>query len=129
MPYLYDFSARTYGFMGAGIEDLIGYKPEEIKPELWKRIIQESVMLGNAAGLSMEEAGRQIKAGEIKQWRCDVRVITRAGKSRWISDASVQNVNEAGRPIGSVGILQDILISHRHRLHSSRQKRTALRAG
>ncbi len=108
VPYAYDFNARAYGFMGAGIEDLIGYKPEEVTPELWTRIIQESVMLGEAVGLSKEEAARRIKAGEIKQWRCDMRVMTRAGKSRWISDASVQNVKEAGRPISSVGILQDI---------------------
>jgi len=108
VPYAYDFNAKTYGFMGAGIEDLIGYKPEEVKTELWGQIIQESVMLGETAGLSKEEAARRIKAGEIKQWRCDMRVITRSGKSRWTADASVQNVNEAGRPITSVGILQDI---------------------
>jgi len=108
VPYAYDFNAKTYGFMGAGIEDLIGYKPEEVKTELWGKIIQESLMLGETAALSKEEAARRIKAGEIKQWRCDMRVITRSGKSRWIADASVQNVNEAGRPVASVGILQDI---------------------
>ena len=108
VPYLYDFNAKTYEFMGAGIEDLIGYKPGEVSPELWMRILQESVMLGETAGLSKDEAARRIKAGEIKQWRCDMRVLTRAGKSRWIADASVQDVDEEGRPIASVGILQDI---------------------
>ncbi len=108
VPYLYDFNSRTYTFMGEGIEDLIGYKPEEITPQLWNKILRESVMLGETAGLSKAEAARRIKTGQIKQWRCDMHVVTRAGKSRWISDASVQNLNEAGLPIGSVGILQDI---------------------
>src|SRR5205807_1697903 len=47
-------------------------------------------------------------AGELQRWRCDMRVITRAGKTRWISDASVQTVDEAGKPTGSMGILEDI---------------------
>jgi PAS domain S-box-containing protein len=108
VPYAYDFLAKSYAFMGAGIEDLIGYKPDEVKPGLWTEIIQESVMLGESAGLTKAEAGRRVRDGEIKQWRCDMRVTTRAGKTRWISDASVQHLNEEGRPIGSVGILQDI---------------------
>ena len=108
VPYSYDFVSKSYAFIGAGIEQLIGYGPKEVTPELWARIVQESVMLGETAGLTREEAERRVKAGELKQWRCDMRVITRAGKSRWISDASVQNVNQDGQPIGSVGILQDI---------------------
>ena len=108
VPYAYDFNKRTYDFIGAGIEDLIGYKPEEVTPELWVRIKQEAIMQGEAADLSSEEAARRIKTGEIKQWRCDMRVLTRSGKSRWISDVSVQHVDEQGRPAGSVGILQDI---------------------
>ena len=54
------------------------------------------------------EAGSRVRAGEIRQWRCDMRVTTREGKTRWISDASVQHDDAQGRPIGSVGILQDI---------------------
>jgi PAS domain S-box-containing protein len=108
VPYSYDLIHRTYEFMGAGIEDLLGYRPEEITPELWRRIKQESIMLGEAAELPPEEASRRIKAGELKHWRCDMRVLTRSGKSRWISDTSVHTLDRQGRPISSVGILQDI---------------------
>jgi PAS domain S-box-containing protein len=108
VPYGYDFKTNSYAFMGAGIEDLIGYKPEEITPGLWSRIIRESVMLGGAAGLSKNEAARRVKAGEILQWRCDMRVLTKLGNLRWISDASVQSLDDRGIPIGSIGILQDI---------------------
>ncbi len=108
VPYSYDFLTKSYAFMGAGIEQLIGYKPSEVTPALWVEIMKESVMLGETAGMSKEEAGAKVRAGEILQWRCDMRVMTKAGKSRWISDASVQNLNATGTPIGSVGILQDI---------------------
>src|ERR1035438_3481087 len=46
--------------------------------------------------------------GELRHWRCDMRILTREGKSRWLSDASVQHLDEAGRVIGSMGILEDI---------------------
>src|ERR1035438_7716987 len=46
--------------------------------------------------------------GELRHWRCDMRILTREGKSRWLSDASVQHLDEAARVIGSMGILEDI---------------------
>jgi PAS domain S-box-containing protein len=107
VPYSYDYRTRTYLFMGEGIKQLIGYAPHEISPTRWKQIIQESIMVGDTAGLAKDEAARRILTGEIRTWRCDMRVITREGKSRWISDASVQTLDESGKPTGSMGILQD----------------------
>jgi len=108
VPYSYNYKRRSYVFMGDGIEQLTGYAPGEITGELWKRITQESIMLGETAGLAKDEAARRVVAGEIPYWRCDMRILTRDGKSRWVSDASVQNLDESDRTIGSVGILQDI---------------------
>jgi PAS domain S-box-containing protein len=65
-------------------------------------------MGGETAGWDKAEAARRVKSGELRTWRCDMRVLTRDGKTRWLSDASVQNVDESGKPIGSMGILQDI---------------------
>ncbi len=108
VPYAYDYRTRTYSFIGEGIEELTGYLPREINWETWSRIIQESAMTGEAAGLDKMEAARRVRAGELHHWRCDMRILTRDGKSRWISDASVQHLDEAGRVIGSMGILEDI---------------------
>src|ERR1039457_7671455 len=94
--------------MGEGIEQLTGYPAREINWELWCRITQESAMTGDAAGLDKEEAARRVETGELRHWRCDMRILTREGKSRWLSDASVQHLDEAGRVIGSMGILEDI---------------------
>ncbi len=108
VPYSYDFRTRTYSYIGEGIERLIGYAPQEISPQLWQRIVRSSVMLGEAAGLDKAEAARRVKEGKIRQWRCDMQVVSRAGDVRWISDASVQAVDAAAQPIGSMGILEDI---------------------
>lgn len=108
VAYASDYQTRSYSFMGAEIEQLIGYPAAEVTGPLWQQIIQESIMLGEAAGLAKAEAARRMAAGELRTWRCDMRVRTRDGQVRWISDAAVQNVDEAGRPIGSMGILQDI---------------------
>ena len=108
VPYVYDYRTKKYSFIGDGIEQITGYKPEEIGPELWCRIVKESVMAGEAAGLDKQEAARRVLTGEIRHWRCDMRILTRDGQSRWIADVSVQSLDEAGRPVASMGILQDI---------------------
>jgi len=108
VPYSLNFKTGVYAFIGEGIQSLIGYAPHEISGQIWKQIIQESVMAGEMTGLSKDEAARRMAAGELRNWRCDMRVRMRDGKSRWLSDASVQHLDAAGLPIGSMGILQDI---------------------
>jgi PAS domain S-box-containing protein len=108
VPYVYDYRTKKYSFMGEGIEQMTGYAPQEINAELWVKITKESVMAGEAAGLDKLEAARRVQSGEIRHWRCDMRIVTRDGKSRWIADASVQNLDESGQAVGSMGILEDI---------------------
>ena len=108
VPYAYDYRTQSYSFMGEGIEQLTGYSPQEMSGQVWFRIIQESSMTGEAAGLDKLEAARRALTGELHHWRCDMRILTREGKSRWLSDASVQHLDDSGRAIGSVGILEDI---------------------
>ena len=108
VPYVYDYRTHSYVFIGQDIEQLTGYTDREINGEVWAKIIQEAVMRGEAAGLDKNEAARRVQSGELRSWRCDMRIVTRDGRSRWLSDASVQNLDEAGRAIGSMGILEDI---------------------
>jgi PAS domain S-box-containing protein len=108
VPYAYDYRTPSYSFMGEGIEQLTGYSPQEMNGEVWIRIIQESTMTGEAADLDSLEAGRRARTGELQHWRCDLRILTREGKSRWLSDASVQHLDASGRITGSMGILEDI---------------------
>ncbi|MDB6121511.1 MAG: multi-sensor signal transduction histidine kinase, partial [Pedosphaera sp.] len=56
VPYLYDFKTGLYTFIGDGIWELTGYTAREINRDLWRRIIKDSVMQGEAAGLEKEAA-------------------------------------------------------------------------
>ncbi len=108
VPYAYDYKTKSYLFMGEGIEKLLGYSHHEVRPEFWETIKQESILVGETAGMTVQEAGEKVAAGEVKNWQCDILVLTRDGKSRWISDVAVQNLDESGQLIGTLGILQDI---------------------
>ncbi|MFH1739617.1 MAG: PAS domain S-box protein [bacterium] len=108
VPYYQNYLTSAYEFVGPGIESLIGYAPEEFTPGLWTSIIQEHILLGNLAGLSLEEAIQQARGESGISWRADCRVRTRSGEERWISNSAVQVRNEQGTVIGSLGILQDI---------------------
>jgi PAS domain S-box-containing protein len=108
VPYLYDYADDRYLFMGEGIEELTGYSSAEFTPDTWGAIIEETILLGEQAGLTNDEAVRRTRSGEFPRWRCDQRITTRTGESRWVSDASVEILGRDGRSTGAVGMLQDI---------------------
>jgi PAS domain S-box-containing protein len=108
VPYLYDYAEDRYTFIGEGIEELTGYSPAEFTPNAWGGMIEETILLGDQAGLTNDEAVRRTRSGEFPRWRCDQRIRTRAGETRWISDASVEILGRDGRSTGAIGILQDI---------------------
>jgi PAS domain S-box-containing protein len=112
VPYVLDYSGPgggEYTFMGEHIVDLTGYTADEITPSVWRdAIVKEFVTLGDQSGLPEADALRRTRAGEFVRWRCDYRIATRDGEEKWISDASVEIVDEEGTPMGSIGILQDV---------------------
>lgn len=108
VPYSRDYQTERYTFVGEGIREITGYAPEELTPEIWDRSVQEATMLGEAAGLSLEEAKQKTRAGGILRWAADHRIVTRSGETRWIADRSIQVMNDRDLPVGSIGILQDI---------------------
>ncbi len=108
VAYQRDYSTKSFSFIDEGIYQLTGYRPEEITPEVWGGLIEERVMEGEGLGLPCDEAIRRTWAGELKIWNADYRIRTRDGQERWLADSSVQIEDEHGKPIGSLGILQDI---------------------
>jgi len=106
--YQRDYTTHKFLFIDEKIEDLTGYKPEEITPQLWDEIVKECIMLGEAAGQTLNKAADLARKGELKKWHADYRIRTRDGKERWLCDTSIQLHDSKGRRIGSLGILQDI---------------------
>lgn len=108
IPYRKMYGLPGYEFIGEGIKAVTGYGPDEINSAVWKELIQETFFYGEATGLTISEASRRALAGEIKHWRAEHRIRTRSGEIRWIGDSSVPVLGEEGKPVGSIGIIQDI---------------------
>jgi PAS domain S-box-containing protein len=108
VPYLYDYAEDRYTFIGEGIEELTGFTPAEFTPDAWGGMIEETILRGEQAGFTNDEAVRRTRSGEFTRWGSDQRIKTRDGASRWISDASVEILGRDGRSIGAMGMLQDI---------------------
>jgi len=124
VPYYQDYKSNSYLFMGEGIFEMTGYRPEEVRPEVWLDIVLETIMLGEAAGLSAAEAIESARHGGIKDWKCDQKIRTRDGRIRWVTDRSVELLDEHGVSSGSIGILQDI--TDRKNVEANLRKREAI---
>jgi PAS domain S-box-containing protein len=108
VPYSHNYEMDTYTFMGEGILALTGYPVEEMTPALYGSLEKQAHMIGESSHLHPAEAGKLMRAGQLKKWRCDSLVLARDGTPRWIADASVAIFDGTGKTIGSIGILQDI---------------------
>ena len=108
VPYYLDYQNDNYPFMGEGIRAMTGYGPDEMKPQVWSDLVIETVMLGEANGLSASEAIQLARRGKLKAWKCDQKIRTRDGQIRWLTDRSIELLNEQNISYGSIGILQDI---------------------
>lgn len=108
VPYQLDYGREAYTFIGAGIEALVGLKPEAMAPSTWDAIVLETVPLGENANLTKEEALQRNRSGQTFVWKADYQVRTPTGALKWLTDSAVKVLDEAGRPQGTIGILQDI---------------------
>jgi len=124
VPYYQDYKSNSYLFMGEGIREMVGYGPEEISPPKWSDIVQETVLLGEAAGLSVAEAIQLVRQGKLKTWKCDQKIIRRDGQVRWLTDRSIELLDENKISHGSIGILQDI--TERKLIEASLRQREAI---
>jgi len=108
VPYVLDYTTGTYSFIGEGVEELTGYAPAELTHEVFGSLVLETFLHGEQARLDPTDAALRTQAGEFGRWRSDLRVRKRDGEIRWLSDASVEILDEHGRSVGSIGMLQDI---------------------
>ena len=107
VPYVRDHRTERFAFLSDGILELSGYTVEEMTPKLWDEIGVRSVMQGEAAGLTVEEAMARSRSGQLSQWRCDTLIRCKSGEERWIAETSVEVSGPEGA-IGAVGILVDV---------------------
>lgn len=124
VPYYYDYLSNSYAFMGEGIRSMTGYGPEALSPALWSRIIEETVTLHDTSDTAVQEAPDPPIRQKVKAWKRDQKIRTRDGRVRWLTDRSVQLIDERNAAYGSIGILQDI--TDRKLVESSLRQRESL---
>lgn len=108
VPYQLDYLNDRYEFVGDGIETITGWSPEEFTTTIWTQMVLETVAHGATDEKDAKVIGREIRDGKRTNWKADIHIRTRLGEERWVADTSVAMTDENGRPIGCLGILQDI---------------------
>lgn len=107
VPYQYNHVTDRYDFIGDAIREITGFPAEEFTPALWRTLVQQTQTRGEGQNMSLAKALREARQGTIR-WLADVRIGTRTGETRWVSDSAVPLFDDQGFAWGSLGILQDI---------------------
>jgi PAS domain S-box-containing protein len=124
VPYYRDYRLEKYSFIGAGIQKMTGYLPDEMSPSLWASIVQEVQLVGDLAGLDEAEAVRRVRNGEFENWKCDYRILAKDGQSKWIADRGIELFEDMGSSHSTIGIMQDI--TERKQIEASLRQREAM---
>lgn len=97
-----------YDFIGDGIREITGYKPEEFNSPLWNSLVIDRVLLDELADYPWQEAIERVRSGKDPRWKCEYSIRARDGKIHWVFEAAVELRNEKGISHGSIGMFQDI---------------------
>ncbi|MCK4296814.1 MAG: PAS domain S-box protein, partial [Candidatus Marinimicrobia bacterium] len=109
IPYRLNYIYGKYDFVGEGCEEIIGIPAGELTLKKLNGIIKEVVPTNPDVSQDPSDYGKAFFRGEIEKYRADLRIVTPAGKEKWISDCSVPlNDEKTGKVVGSLGIMQDI---------------------
>jgi PAS domain S-box-containing protein len=103
-----DRTQPVFTFIGEGIYQMTGYKPGEFTSPLFDTLIQEAHLVGEAAQYSFDDAIHRARAGQLRIWKCDYRIRTRDGQTRWLFDAALELLDEHWTTLGSIGTFQDV---------------------
>ena len=109
VPYRLDFKNGNYEFFGEGFEKLLGITAKKLSYEKLDEITKEVIITDPDIPPNTTKNGRAFRTGKIERFRMDVKLQTRGGKIKWISDCSIPlKDDQTGQVVGSLGIMQDI---------------------
>lgn len=109
VPYRFNYSDEKYEFIGEGCEALLGIPPHELRVSKVWDIVKETIITDPEAPGDPVEYIKTFQRGERKRYKTDIRIVTKTGEEKWLSDFAVPILDEkTGKVIGSMGILQDI---------------------
>ncbi|MCX7765091.1 MAG: PAS domain S-box protein, partial [Candidatus Sumerlaeia bacterium] len=125
VPYYRKFDCEHYEFLGEGIKELVGIPPQKLTYKKFKRLIKERIVMEPGAPTDPVEYSKAVLDGKFNRYWVDLKIITPQGKVKWINDCAVLLRDEqTGKPVGSVGILQDVTLRRQmeHNLRDSEER-------
>lgn len=108
VPYERDFHSDVYTFVGAGIEELLGYSVEEFTVALWTSLILDRKTIGDVETLRVKREKPESDDGEMNILQAEFLIRTRDGEEKWVLDTAAAMRYEDGHLISTLGMLQDI---------------------
>lgn len=108
--YRLRYDTMAYDYVSPAVERLLGFTQDEIRSMNIRSLIIETRIVSNALRTldSFEALENERKEGSVNKWQADYLMITKDGRTIWVSDISYPWFDEKGAIIGSVGSLRDI---------------------
>ena len=106
--YRRDFESDRYEYIGEGIRDITGYRPDEITLTKWNEIIISFELLGGLKGVTLDEVFDLVRKGEVDSWTSDFQFRTKSGEIRWLRDMMTSLRDTSGNCYACLGIMFDI---------------------
>lgn len=105
--YRLNYDSMKYDYLGPAIVKLTGYSTDEINAVGLSKLIRKMEVVGeeNASAELMVE---NRLAGKVGEYQADYLICMKSGELKWLRDHSFPWYDEAGKLIGSVGILSDV---------------------
>ena len=108
IPYYKSHATGVFEFVGRGIQELTGYAAGEITKEIFDAVFSEARPSGPLKGRTVEEATAMVAGDQDALWHSEIRLLTRTGEQKWVSDSAKGVYDDQGKLVGAFGILQDI---------------------
>jgi PAS domain S-box-containing protein len=105
--YRLEFETMKYDYLSPAVTKLMGYSMDEVNEIGFSNFIAE-IISPNDPEFSVENHVKTRKEGKFTEWHGELKVRTKSGKIKWLSDHSYAWKDHVGKTIGSVGILSDI---------------------
>ena len=105
--YRLRFDSMSYDYLSPGIKKLTGYTIQEINVLGFSRLVTR-IDLPHEEDVQPQKIVQDRLDGRVDEYRADYLIETRSGKKKWLRDHSFPWFDEAGKVVGSVGILSDV---------------------
>ncbi|MDP8246318.1 MAG: response regulator [Candidatus Hinthialibacter antarcticus] len=100
VPYYRKHNSEHYDYIGEGLFRITGCHPDEFTNSIWKSL---EIDRNNYHLIQKRDSNDQENHSQA-----DIKIQSKTGELRWVSETSLQLNNDQGQPLGVLGLFQDI---------------------